>query len=243
MTEAEFIKEIQDEITGSGSLPAVLNQNEIKRVIRQAEMYFSDRYQYSVQKQHYILKKSVFKIKQFRKSRTIRMPDNVVSVVAVKEINGIGRLGTIDPDFAENRLLASEIFISSFLGDDLVMRTAQGQFFDLSKSFFIDKIRYDFNKNSKQLKIEGRDPRYDVMIDTWTKIPLDKLYDDYYFLRYCTAKCKISYGRILGAYQYQLPGEVQINAEMFKSEGEEEVQWILEQIQEEDVMDWMIIYN
>lgn len=243
MTQSEFVQQIQAEITISGSLPVVLPEAEIIRVVEQTSRFFYDEYQYSVQRQSFVIQKAHFNNSQFTNARTIKLPEEVVSVIEFKEITGVGRLGNIDRDFAEDRLIASEIFLSSFHGDDLVMRTATYQYFDLAKAFFLDRIGYDFNKNTKLLKVTGRTPKFDVFLEAQVKIPSDRLYDDWYFLRYCTAQAKISYARLLGAYQYNLPGGIQVNADMFRSEGEAEIEKILQQIDERNVPDWFMIFH
>ena len=243
MTTASFIQEVQAEMTGSGSLPVVLEEPEILRVVRQSSAWFYENWGDAVETDHYVIEKKSFNNEQFKKNRQIILPDCVVSVYQFKEINGVGRLGNIDRDFAEDRLIASEIFLSSFHGDDLVMRTAQYQYFDLAKAFFLEQIAYDFNRNTHKLKVLGRDPKFDMYIQVYSKIPIDKLYDDYYFLRYVTARCKISLSRILGMYQFPLPGGVTVNADMLRDEGKEEMDWVLERMDQETQPDWFMMFH
>lgn len=243
MTESEFISQINGELTASGSLPTVVEEPELKRIIKQASMWFYQNWIQAVEPQHYVITKGEFNNSQFKQTRTIQMPDCTVTVYEVREINGVGRLGNIDRDFAEDRLIASEIFISSFHGDDLVMRTAQYQYFDLAKAFFLEDISFDFNENTKKISIQGRDPKYDVFIKSFGKIPLSKLYDDIYFLRWCTAEAKKSFGRIVSIYPFPLPGGVTINGDILKTEGEEEIQQLKEQMDAEQPCDWFLMYH
>lgn len=243
MTEQDFIKQISSELTISGSLPAIVPEAEFKRIIFQAKKWFENEYPFAVQKHSYVIQNEAFNNPQFRNSRQLQLPECVVSVVEFKEINGIGRLGNIDRDFSEERLMASEIFVSSMMGDDLVTRLAQYSYFDLSRAFFLEQIAYDFNKNTKILKVEGRDPKFDVFLDTWSVIGDDKLFDDLMFIRYCTCMAKLSYARLVGLYDYQLPGGVKINGEMLRSEAEAELEQIKEKIKSDDVADWFFIYH
>ena len=137
---------------------------------------------------------------------------SLVSVFECKEITGAGLLGTVDRDFADNKLIASEIYLSPFTGDSLVFRTAQYQFFDLTRAFFLEWIRYDFNRRTHKVKILGRDPHRDVFFNTYVKIPLDKLYEDYYFTRYVTAKSKIALGTMLGFFDYNFKDPMVIHS-------------------------------
>lgn len=243
MTQNELIKLISDDITISGRLPKNLPDEEYKRIIFLARKFFLDENQYSVQKVNYVILSEQFNNPQFRNSRQLILPDTVVSVVKFQEINGIGRLGNIDRDFAEDRLVASEIFTSAFHGDDLVMRTAQYSYFDLARAFFLEQIAYDYNKNSHILRVEGRDPKFDVFIETWSAIDDSKLYEDYLFIKYCTANAKMSFGRLVNTYDWQLPGAAKINGDMYLSQGETELAEVKEKIASTDCADWFLIYH
>ena len=82
-----------------------------------------------------------------------------------------------------------------------------------------------------------------MYIQCYTKIPIDKLYEDYYFLRYVTGRCKVSLARILGMYQFPLPGGITVNADMMRDEGKEDMEWVLERIDAETQPDWFMQYH
>jgi hypothetical protein len=188
------------------------------------------------------MRSSEFKTPEWFKTRTIMMPECVVSVFEVKEITGAGLIGTIDKDFADNKLIASEIYLSPFTGDSLVFRTAQYQFFDLTRAFFLEWIRYDYNRRTKKCKILGRDPSRDVFFNTYVKIPDDMLYEDYYFMRFVTAKSKIALGRMLSFFDYNLMGGIKVNAGDIKAEGEQEVEKIETEIKDQDSADYFSVW-
>ena len=243
MTKQELVEQVQAELDVSFALPSQLQPSEIERIIDQSSVWFYENYQEAVEMQYYIMSLSQFSLPEFTKTRTIQMPDCVVSVFEVKEITGAGLLGNIDRDFADNKLVASEIYLSPFTGDGLVFRTAQYQFFDLTRAFFLEWIRYDFNRRTKKVKILGRDPRYDVFFNTYVKIPADKLYEDYYFFRYITAKSKIALGRMLSFFDYNLMGGIKLNSAEIKAEGVEEVQKIEQEIQDQTPPDWFMTWH
>jgi hypothetical protein len=243
MTKQELVEQVQNELTGSGMLPKIMKDAEIERVINQSMDYFYEMYKYAVELQRFILPRTIFNTPEFKRSRTVVMPDNVVAIQTCKEINGGGRLGNIDRDFSENKLIASEVFLSSMHGDDLVMRVAQYQWFDLAKAFLLDNIAYNFNKNTKKLQILGRDPKYKVLLECSVIIDADKLYNDYYFIRYCIAKSKESFSRIVGMYNMPLPGGIEVNHEMLRSEAEAELDKLQEYFAEHDPPDWFLTFH
>ena len=242
MTKQELVAMVQRELDSSFALPSQLQPSEIERIIDHSAIWFYENYSEAVETQYYVMQSGEFQRPEFVSTRTITMPECVVSVFEVKEISGAGLIGSIDRDFADNKLVASEIYLSPFTGDGLVFRTAQYQFFDLTRSFFLEWIRYDFNRRTKKLKILGRDPAKDVFFNTYVKIPDDKLFEDYYFIRYVTAKSKVSLGRQLGFFDYNLMGGIKVNAQDIKAEGVEEVEKIEQTINEQTPPDYFMIW-
>jgi hypothetical protein len=242
MTKNELVEVVSRELDVSFALPSQLQPTEIERIIDQTSLWFYENYREAVEMQYFIMRREEFAKPEFKQTRTIMMPECVVSVFECKEITGAGLIGTIDRDFADNKLIASEIYLSPFTGDSLVFRTAQYQFFDLTRAFFLEWIRYDFNRRTRKLKILGRDPHRDVFFNTYVRIPDDKLYEDYYFYRYVTAKAKVALGRMLSFFDYNLMGGIKVNAQDIKAEGESEIEKIEQEIKDQDTADYFNIW-
>lgn len=243
MTLNELIELVTQELDTSYALPMQLQPNEIERIINQEKVWFYENYREAVESRPFIIKANQFHTPEWRATRTATMPDCVVSVTEVKEITGAGLLGTVDRDFADNKLIASEIYLSPITGESLVFRIAQYQFFDLTRAFFLEWIRYDFNRRTHRLKFLGRDPVKDVYLNTYVRIPDEYLFEDYYFQRWVTAKSKIALGRMLGFFNYQLMGNITVNHADIKSEGENEIQQLREEIKEQDPPDYFLTYH
>ena len=243
MTRGELIEMVTGEITASGSLPYSIPERESNRIIDQALNWFWVNYGPAVETQFYVIQKDWFKDPEFKKTRSLLLPDCVVSVFEVKEMMGGGRLGSVDADFSDNRLIASELFLSPFQSDDLVLRTAQYSYWDLTQAFILERIGYDYNRNTHRLKIVGRDPKKNVFIQTYAKIEENKLYDDWFFQRYVIAQAKISLGRILGTFKFNLPGGIEVDASGIKDEGNEELKEVKQRIDDENSSDWFFLFH
>lgn len=243
MTKNELVQMVQRELDGSFALPSQIQPEEIERIVGQEKLWFYENYRYAVETQYYLIQQGEFELPEFKQNRTILMPECVVSVFEVKEVTGAGLLGTVDRDFADNKLIASEIYLSPFLGDGLMYRIAQYQFFDLTKAFFMDLIRFDFNRRTKKLKITGRDPKRDVFIQTYVGIPDEKLFDDYYFYRMITAKAKLSLARQLSFFDFNLMGGVKINVQDLRAEAEAEITKLYTDIDNENSPDWFVVWH
>jgi hypothetical protein len=243
MTRGEFILLIKDELRGSCALPYSIPDREIERIIDQAKRWFYLEYGDAVQIGYYVIEKSYFESADFKKNRKIPMPECVVSIDEVKEISGGNRLVSVDADFSDNRLIAAELFLSPFQSDDLVMRTAQYAYWDLAQAFFLDRLAHDFNPNTRQVNILGHNPKKNVFIQAFIKIPEEQLFEDWYFQRYVTATCKMALGRILGFFSYQLPGGITVNSSDIKAEGKDELDVIKKDIDDRNSPSWFKIFH
>lgn len=264
MTEAELIQEIKDDLSHSCSLPYNLKDPEIKRIIKRARAWFYDNYQYAVEDRIFIMDNSLFNHPEFRKTRQIMLPNNIVTVYDVREVNGVGISGTPDKDFGDSKLLGSELLMSPFVGDNLVYRTVMYSYFDLARAYLLETFAFKWNKNSKKLTILGRDPNrsgmggsqgsasnkgtfdvggVNVAVKCFVAINDDELYDDELFVRYCIAKSKINLARMLGAFNYNLPGGVQINPSDLKADGESELQEVMDMINGENTASYFLQFN
>ena len=243
MTRDELVELVQDELTVSSGLPNSISPKEIERIIKTAERWFYINYKNAVESDYYVIPHSYFTSTDFTSRRFVQLPDCVMTIQDFREIRGGSRIGIVDRDITENKIIASELFLSSVTGDDLVMRTAQYAYWDLTKAYFLDTIAYTFNQNTKRIKISGRNPRTSSIIKCFSKIPQESLYDDDLFIRWVFGKSKIALGYMYTLYTYQLPGGVTINGSILKDAGEKELQEVKEQIDKESPPDWFLLFN
>ena len=243
MTRDELDELIQDELTVSSGLPNSISPKEIERIIKNSERWFYINYKNAVESDYYVIPHSYFTSTDFTSRRFVQLPDCVMTIQDFREIRGGSRIGIVDRDITENKIIASELFLSSVTGDDLVMRTAQYAYWDLTKAYFLDTIAYTFNQNTKRIKISGRNPRTSSIIKCFSKIPQESLYDDDLFIRWVFGKSKIALGYMYTLYTYQLPGGVTINGSILKDAGEKELQEVKDQIDKESPPDWFLLFN
>jgi hypothetical protein len=241
MTERQLIEDINNEITFSGALPYSLPEKELKRILENDSRYFWDNWRYAVESRYLMLPLELFRNPTFKKFRQIQLPDCVQFVVDFKEAKGGSIFATIDRDFAEQKFIGSEIFLTPFIGESIMYRTVLFSFLDLTKSMMIDTIAYDYNKNTKLLGVLGRTPATAGVLRVYKKLEQEKLYEDEMFQRYVRAHAKVRLAHMLQTFNYTLPGDVTVNYQNITTTAEKEMEDVKLMMKGENTPDWMFL--
>jgi len=244
MFKDQLIELMNDEISLSGSLPFTLPEDETNRIINDSLRYFYQYYDLSVEERWYVAKKDIFKTKdEWKRNRAIKLPDCVMSTFICHEIRGGSYLGILDREMSEQRLFATELFLTPFTSDDLMQRTAYWAYWDLTKAFFLREVQFNFNINTHQVIITGRDPQSDICLRTLVKIPEEYLFDDPLFVDYVKGKALVSMGRILTAFNANLIGDFTINPQDYITRGEKMIADTINTINGERTGNWFWTFN
>jgi hypothetical protein len=243
---ADFVKELADEITGSCMIPMHLPAAEVENIIKRARKWFYKKYEYSVQENFFVIPKATFDSTYFKASRTINMPDEVYSIFGVHKTNASSLSG--DVNFTEGDFSIERMFAGNMYGNAGTAGSAEAleyyvinqKFFDLARQILNNPYSFDFNRLNHALRFTGETPTTDVILEVYETIPDCALYDDEIFFRYCAAKIKISLGSKLGIFEFQLPGNIAVNADAIQGLGESELESVIEEINGDEGVDWMM---
>lgn len=241
MTESQLLTDINDEITFSGALPYSLPEKELKRILEIDARYFWDNWRHAVESRYLLLPLELFNNPAFTKFRQIQLPDCVQFVVDFKEAKGGSIFATIDRDFAEQKFIGSEIYLTPFIGESIMYRTVIFSFLDLTKAMMIDTIAYDYNKNTKLLGVLGRTPKTPAVLRVYKKLEAEKLYEDEMFQRYVRAHAKVRLAHMLQTFNYTLPGDITINYQNIVTTAEKEMEDVKAMMKGENTPDWMYL--
>lgn len=249
-----FVNELAAEITGSCMIPMNLPKSEVENIVRRAKKWFYKNYEYSVQENFLVIPAAMFESDHFKYSRSFTLPGmdpvtgggEVFSVFAVLE-RGNTWGGSMDinftqGDFAIERMLMGGIYGGSKTGqaaENLQYYVINEMFFDLARQIFKNPYSFHYSQLTHELKFMGETPKKDTILKVYQTIPECALFQDEAFFRYCAAKIKISLGQKLGIFGFTLPGNIQVNPDLIKGLGEDELSALIEEIKSDEGTDWM----
>ena len=243
MTKAELVEEVKGELTASCALPYTPPDKEIERIIDKEMRWLYREYRELLYDRIYILNKKYYSTEEWRHTRTFQMNPCTEGVKKVIEMTDGNRVfGINDPDLNFDRLMASDLYLTPLSSDQITYRTIQWSFWDLARGFNLRDINHDFNPNTHRLAITGRTPVESLFVLAMDHIPEEDAYEDTVVIEWMIAKGKISLARILGAFNYNLLGNITINFEQWRAEGEEELNRLREKIAGDDTPDWFLFF-
>jgi hypothetical protein len=243
MTKAEFVQRIIGELTSSGSIPYTIPTPEIDRIIDKEMRFLFREYRTLLQDKIYIITNRYYQTDEWKRTRTFQMNKCTEGIKKVVEMTGGDRVfGINDPDLNFDRLMASDLYLTPLSSDQITYRTIQWSFWDLARAFNLKDINHDFNHDTHRLIITGRTPVNSLMVLAMDTIPLEDAYEDTIVLDWMIAKAKLSLARILGTFNFQLLGNVTINFEQIRTEGNLEIEALKEKIKGDNPPDWFIMF-
>jgi len=261
-----LIKEINDELTIACQIPFTVPKKALARIVERAKKLFYKIYEDSVEEMYIGLPDASVLKKNFRQGinidneelsesnltserGVIEMPERVFSVNNVFEINkfsgedggfGSQSFSANDSDFAIDKFIYSNTYGAGIGSENLMYYVINEKFLDNARQVLQPQISYTYNRLTKKFRFQGELPTNAVIFQVYVTIPDCDLFQDEIFIRYCIAKAKTQLSRILGTFNYNLPGNITINYDMLQSEGQEELNAILEEIKGDEGCDWFL---
>ena len=173
---------------------------------------------------------------------TYTLPEGVISVVGVYALDSwsgeagwnTGLLGKNSGDVSLQRMVYQSVYDRTMAvsADNTMYYICTEAFLDISRQIFQNMISFRYNRLTNNLRFLGELPKSDVILDVLVRVPDCDLYNDDLFRRYVIADCKVQLSRILGAFSYQLPGNISVNVEAIANEGSTEKEQILQELKD-----------
>tara|TARA_R110000796_G_scaffold30819_16_gene82102 strand:+ start:52 stop:885 length:834 start_codon:yes stop_codon:yes gene_type:complete len=251
----EFLAEIGSYVTGACMIPMNLPQSEIINIINRAKKWFYRNYEYSVVENFLYIPIDIFQTPHFKQRRALTLPDGVgnpfgggevYSVYGVFESGG-GFGGTSitfqQGDFDMERMLYGGLYGGTGTAEgmeNLQYYVINQSGFEMARQITQNPISFHYSQATHEIKFTGQTPKKDVFLELYETIPDCALYGDEQFFDYVAAKVMMSFGQKLAIFNYSLPGNISINADIIQSMGESALDKVIENIKNDEGTDWMM---
>lgn len=253
--DVAFMQRVINEVTDTCVLPNPIKLEKIPDYIIQAAQWFWLNDDASVEQRFYFIKNEEFcKSNVFNK--IITLPKQIMAIQGVYKTSNqrYGALG----DFSIERMMMSSYSMFGGVGSingglagsgggmtgyNLVDLTASLYEVDTFQQTLNPTLSYNYNTNSKKLIIYGDLGRSGIVIDAWKRVPIQSLYDNYYFFRMCVCFVQRALSKIYGTYSFKYPGGVEINLDVYKDTAEQELEEIKEWINNQHSTDYFFQPN
>lgn len=235
LTIEELIDQVNTELTISCALPKTLPDASIRLIIeKRALPWFYRNYMYAVQKLYYGVRKDAFTVDPMSGYSSIELPCEIQSVVYLYETRGTSlyQLGLNTPNLSVNLGVTNQPYLASAtttIAELGVYKTILDSMSDMMDQLNKYTLKHHFNPLNHQLNVLTN-MKYDVIIEAYANIPKENLFEDDLFFNYVVGQSKIQLGNLVGRYDFTLPGGVKVNAADLISQGQEEVNKVVEEV-------------
>ena len=231
----EFIDIIQTDVTVGGALPKNLPDHAIRQFIEtRALPWFYQNFQFAVSKMYYFVDKQVFETDAYTSYKYIELPCEIQSVTWIYQIMNtqLLQLGINVPNLSVNLGVTNQPYLSSYvttIGELGLYKTMIDNMADMLNQMNLYTVKYHFNQLSHRLNILTN-VHHHLVLEAYVNIPAENMFSDTYFTKYVTAWAKMQQGRLLGTFDFSLPGGVKYNHAEMISQGKEEMKEVEEDI-------------
>jgi len=242
----EFIDFIQSDITVFGTLPKNLPDAAVRQFVEtRALPWFYQNYQYAVSKMYYLIRKEAFLTEEFTNFRYIDLPCEVQSVSWIYQLQNANllQLGINTPNLSVNLGVTNQPYLSSYvttIGELGTYKAMIDSMSDMLNQMNLYTTKYHFNQLAHRLNILSN-VKYDLVLEAYINIPNENMFSDSYFTRYVTGWARAQQGRLLGTFDFTLPGSVKYNSADMVSQGNEEMKAVEEEIKAMSNSSWFIM--
>lgn len=252
--DLQFMTRVIKEVSDNCVLPNPMSLDKIPDYIIQAAQWFWMNDDSAVEQRFYLIKNEEF-CKQNAFNKIITLPRQIMAVQGVYKTSNL-RYGNMG-DFSVERMMMSSYSMFGGVGSinsgfgsgggmtgynmsDLVTSLYEVDTFQQTLN---PTLSYNYNQNSKKLIIYGDLGSSSVVIDCWKRVPIQSLYDNYYFFRMCVCFVQRNLAKIYGTYTFKYPGGVEINLDVYRDPAESELEEIKEWINNQHAVDYFFQPN
>jgi hypothetical protein len=234
-TIEEFIDFVQSDVTVGGALPKNIPDHSIRQFVEtRALPWFHQNYQYAVSKMYYLIHEDAFKSDFYTNYKYLELPCEIQSITWIYQVMNtqLLQLGINVPNLSVNLGVTNQPYLSSYvttIGELGMYKTLIDNMADMLNQMNLYTVKYHFNQLSHRLNVLT-DIKHHLVLEAYVNIPAENMFSDHYFTKYVTAWAKMQQGRLLGMFDFTLPGGVKYNASEMVSQGKEEMKEVEDEI-------------
>lgn len=244
----QFIQRIIQELTQSCAINLPIPPSAIPPLILQAAQFFWENDDRSVEERWYCVPN--YEFNKCGPNNIVKLPPQIVSVFGVYRTNDSFNYGQLG-DFSLERMILNNSAMASGLGGSTpsnlfgtpngwTLTDVTAALYELStfKMMFETPLTFNYNPYSNDLVILGSLGNSDLILQVFTRCKIQDLYKNYYFFRYCVCLGLRSMSRIMGTFEFKLPGGVTLNYSNFKDQADTEIAEIVEYLNKNHSADY-----
>lgn len=247
--DIEFFERIMDNITCGGAIEEEIPVSRFFNIVRRSTKWFWSNYDEATQEKTLYLPFDELVNSDQNGNTSIKLPDGIEAITHIYKIDGQFALGTKDEIVTQSLTNALLGNYGGNYGNDYF--SGSGRFdmgsyvikmYELSqyKSIGNKGLTYNYNKNTSTINFMTKINTGLVLKCALRLSPRD-LYNDYLFEDYVTACVSENITKVVGRYNFNLIGGVEINLEDLRADGKEQKEKIEAEIKENEVVPFIMM--
>jgi hypothetical protein len=252
--DIKFLERIKSQVTIDGQLPFNVPIDNIPQIIFNCSEWFFRKCEDASEEKWLVIPKSAL-IKDGNFNTNIVLPWRIISVNETKVLNQSGRFMTAPYSYQlafryETMFMTAQSYSSvnvggyninainnlypanyhNNIGDSMLSIFAQGDM----QSIFGKQLRSKYNRNSRKLAFLTEMPDSDVVLNVTERLSLQDLYYDDRFIKYVVGHVLKNINFVLSVFDFKMPGNISINYENYKELGDELINEVKEELDNDD---------
>lgn len=260
--DIQFMEQINNNVTTGNALPFDVPMDQMLNIIIRSLKWFWHWYGDATQESTLYVPLTELATKGVHSPGQIdvKLPNGIEGIFDLKQVGGITSNGiskalrfpilnsfrqsysTYTSAYTAGGGMSSSGFRSNYGGGTHSMNDVVLQLYEHSQfsTMFKRGYRFSYNKNTQILRLMTGNIENGFVCQAFERLAPQQIYGDIMFEEYVTAKVEAALGKIVMAFNFELPGGVTINYDAIKAQGLSKVEKIEADIKDSNNGDFII---
>lgn len=229
-----FITRIVEEVTLGCQLPFSVPKTRIPQIVEKVAKYWFTHCEYASEERWFVIRNQDL---VGRQNKRVKLPSQILSIADLQMLNSSSTISMRKASFLLERLLTNSINFYTSVTNNVSFNYAGpngAQSTNYTEDLFVSMFEIDtlntilkrtvtfsFNPMTHVLNVLGDNEGCDLVLLTFTRVPLHQLFNDQEFLNHVVGECMVELQFILSTFDFQMPGGIRINYNNYQSRGKE----------------------